>query len=318
MDDAGSIHVTGSTESSDFPTQDALQDALNSPPYQFADAFVTRLSADGGSILYSTYFGGADDESPTDIAIGPGGEIVIAGTTQSTDLPLRYAYQTAHAGGGNDLFVTSISPGGGALEFSTYVGGSDVDQMNDVAVDATGRAHVVGYSFSTGFPPDGIEGAGSIVLRQLSADGSELGLAFTTFSTNANAGHGVAVGPDGDVYITGAIDYPSELYVARLSDGTVTDSPDPRLAGSGVKLLPNRPNPFNPTTELAFRLPAEMPARLTVHDARGRRQAVLADGVLPPGEHRIRWTPRGAASGVYYARLEAGGAVETGKLVLLK
>jgi len=83
-------------------------------------------------------------------------------------------------------------------------------------------------------------------------------------------------------------------------------------------LRPAWPNPFNPTTQLAFTLPAAARARLTVHDLRGATVAVLADGELPAGEHRRVWQAGGRASGLYFAVLESEGRREVRRLTLLK
>lgn len=78
------------------------------------------------------------------------------------------------------------------------------------------------------------------------------------------------------------------------------------------------PNPFNPSTTLRFTLAAGGPVRLSVHDAAGRRVALLIDGPLPAGEQGLSWRPEGLPSGIYLARLEAGGVLRQSKLVLLK
>ncbi len=83
-------------------------------------------------------------------------------------------------------------------------------------------------------------------------------------------------------------------------------------------LAPPRPNPFNPATELAFELAAEGPASLAIHDAAGRRVAVLVDAVLPAGPHRVAWRASGRPSGVYFARLRAGDRTAVRRLVLLR
>jgi len=78
------------------------------------------------------------------------------------------------------------------------------------------------------------------------------------------------------------------------------------------------PNPFNPTTTLAFDLPRDGPVRLDVHDLAGRRVARLLDGIRAAGAHRIDWQPAGLASGVYVARLQAAGVVALRRLVLVR
>ncbi|MBM4130692.1 hypothetical protein FJ250_06645 [bacterium] len=83
------------------------------------------------------------------------------------------------------------------------------------------------------------------------------------------------------------------------------------------------PNPFNPSTRLAFSLPAALSVRLTVNDLAGRRVRVLLDGRLDAGDHQVPWDGRGddgraLPSGAYLARLEAGPATSTARLVLVR
>lgn len=97
----------------------------------------------------------------------------------------------------------------------------------------------------------------------------------------------------------------------------------PAPALPALRLEPNRPNPFNPNTTLVFFLSKEVRARLSIYDLSGRLVRHLADGVFPAGSHAVAWngtdsSGRRAASGVYFARVEAAGLSETRKIVLLK
>jgi len=93
--------------------------------------------------------------------------------------------------------------------------------------------------------------------------------------------------------------------------------------GEVFALHQNRPNPFNPTTTIAFTLRSEAAVEISVYDLSGRRVAVLTEGEMPAGGHSVVWDGRGdgdrpVASGVYFYRLSVGDAFETGKMVLLK
>lgn len=106
-------------------------------------------------------------------------------------------------------------------------------------------------------------------------------------------------------------------FETGTGNGTAIDG------GEGVpvaaRLLPNYPNPFNPSTHLAFDVPAAGPVRLAVYNALGQRVAVVLDGVVAAGRHTVAWSAAGTLpSGVYFARLEAGGAVAVRQMVLLK
>jgi hypothetical protein len=94
-------------------------------------------------------------------------------------------------------------------------------------------------------------------------------------------------------------------------------------AALALRLLPGRPNPFATQTTLPYAMPAPGRARLAVYDAQGREVALLVDKVENPGTHAASWDGRDArgtplASGVYFARLEAGGEVSSLKLVLAR
>ncbi len=103
-------------------------------------------------------------------------------------------------------------------------------------------------------------------------------------------------------------------FVADLA--TEVDD-DPTII-STFKLEQNYPNPLNPETVIAFSLPKMELARLKIYDALGREVATLANGVMPAGEHRIRWRSNGLASGVYFYRLQAGNFAAVKKMIILQ
>ncbi len=109
-----------------------------------------------------------------------------------------------------------------------------------------------------------------------------------------------------------------------LPDEGSTDVPEDEVVQGGTRLIQNRPNPFNPTTTVSF-VVAGRPTDVTlaVYDISGRRVATLVDGLTGPGEHKVVWDGRDSsgrpvASGVYFARLEAGAAHDVTKMILLK
>ena len=82
VDSAGSAYVTGSTGSSNFPLQSAVKNTLGSQ-----DVFVTKLSASGNSLLYSTYLGGGGNDKGLAIAVDSAGSAYVTGSTLATDFP---------------------------------------------------------------------------------------------------------------------------------------------------------------------------------------------------------------------------------------
>jgi hypothetical protein len=87
---------------------------------------------------------------------------------------------------------------------------------------------------------------------------------------------------------------------------------------SEFRLSPNRPNPFNPATEIRFALPLRSHARLGVYNLKGETIAQLVDRELPAGEYGVTWQARGFASGVYFYRLQTETFQQTRRMLLLK
>src|SRR5262249_4972876 len=125
--------------------------------------FVVKLNAAGSAVVYSTYLGGNDTDTVTGIAIDKNGAAYITGGTVSKDFPTTAgAAQRTRAGGGfgdrpggvtcEDAFVSKLDATGSALVYSTYLGGSDADVANGIAVDASGSSYVTGQTLSLDFP----------------------------------------------------------------------------------------------------------------------------------------------------------------------
>jgi hypothetical protein len=151
VDGSGNAYVTGSTDSTDFPTVTPLQPSLAGRD----DAFVAKLNPTGGTLVFSTYLGGLDDDAGNGIAVHPtDSSVFVVGSTRSVDFPLTSALQAGLAGR-FDAFVTRLSASGAALVTSTYLGGAGDDAAQAIAVDADGVAYVTGSTNSTAFPPAG-------------------------------------------------------------------------------------------------------------------------------------------------------------------
>jgi hypothetical protein len=103
----------------------------------------------------------------------------------------------------------------------------------------------------------------------------------------------------------------------------VTAAAEPPPAPAAPLLAQNAPNPFNPRTGIAFRLPEASRARLEVLDLAGRRVAILVDAALPAGSHEATWDGtdargRRVGAGTYLYRLTAAGVSETRRMTLVK
>jgi RHS repeat-associated protein len=145
---SGNAYVTGSSTSTNFPTQNAYAASLGGSQ----DAFVTELNTAGSALSYSTYLGVSGTQTGRGIGVDRSGYATVVGDTNSTSFPTLNATQSSFGGGSNDAFVTSFQPAGNTLSYSSYLGGSSSDQANAVAIDLRGNAYVTGSTSSTNFP----------------------------------------------------------------------------------------------------------------------------------------------------------------------
>jgi hypothetical protein len=146
VDNAGNAYLAGQTLSTDFPLRDPYQGSLTAAAQEY-NAFVTALKPDG-SLLYSTYLGGTTNDVATGIAVDlVHGNAYVTGYTTSKDFPLAHAYQGA-LGGANaqNAFVAELTFNAASsslsLTYSTYLGGSSIDNANGIAVDPAGEAYI--------------------------------------------------------------------------------------------------------------------------------------------------------------------------------
>lgn len=148
-DASGNAYVFGSTSSTNFPVSGAIQ----ATPMGNGDLFVTKINPSGTAVLFSTYFGGSFWDNPTGIALDGNGNVIIAGSTWSSDLPLVRAFQTYHGINRQHGFLASLTPDGSALNYSTYFGGSEGEEdLNGLAVDPAGNAYITGFANTADFP----------------------------------------------------------------------------------------------------------------------------------------------------------------------
>jgi hypothetical protein len=147
IDGSGNAYVTGVTYSTNFPTLSAFQAAHGGG---LQDAFVAKFTSTG-TLAYSTFLGGSQDDFARGIAVHPLGSVYLVGTTFSGDFPLLNAVQGTLSGT-SDAFVANLSSAGNSLVYSTFLGGSAQEYGHAIAVDVAGAAFVAGQSVSTDFP----------------------------------------------------------------------------------------------------------------------------------------------------------------------
>jgi hypothetical protein len=223
VDAGGFAYVVGHTGSTNFPTSiGAVQRQFGGGNEFLGDAFVTKLSQSGATLVYSTYLGGSEGEVGAAIAVDAVGEACVTGTTRSSNFPTANAIQSANASGCvdsfsncTDAFVTKLSQSGGQLVYSTYLGGGSRgsspfqagDSGSSIAVDQAGNAFVTGTSSSTDFPiarafQSSNAGNGDAFVVSISASGS---LLYSTYlgGPGDESASSIATSENGAAFVAG-------------------------------------------------------------------------------------------------------------------
>ena len=205
---AGDIYLTGTTLSSNFPTENPAQTALDGT----SDAFVVWINT-SRKLGYSTYLGGAKDETGVGITFNSKGRIFVTGGTESTDFPTANPFQSA-TGGRQDAFIAEYEPslsGKATLVFSSYLGGSGWDIGRGIALAADGTVWIAGGTYSFNFPLRGASyqnfyrGNGDAFVAHINTSAGSSGLEYTTFlgGSDQEEATNVAINAAGQVVFSG-------------------------------------------------------------------------------------------------------------------
>ena len=238
LDAQGNAYLTGTTNSSDFPTRTPLQATYGGA----VDAFVAKVGEGGSALRYATYLGGTSTEYGGDLAVDGVGQAYVVGTTFSADFPTVTPLQPT-LGGERDLFITKLTADGTALVYATYLGGTAQDEGRGLTVNADGHAYVTGHTHSPDYPlvpPVQATGAGGadVIMSHLDAAGASLLSSTSVGGTGPDKGVGIAVDASNQVYVTGSTgsaDFPVTGNAAQ---------PTPGMAGEDAFVLK-----FSPTGE---------------------------------------------------------------------
>lgn len=263
VDSAGNAYVAGSTLSANLPTLTPVQAKWGGN--NSMDAFVAKINPSGSALVYATYLGGSDYDIANGIAVDGSGNAYVVGTTASSDFPTVNPFQERYRGGmfvsggpGGDAFVAKLNPTGGALVYSTYLGGSLDDFGNAIAVDPAGNAFVAGYTESKDFPlQDPLQGTlrGSFApgMCVISRTGSTVTATFCgdAFVTKLNASGRTLVystflgGNEDDRSFAIAVDSSGSAYVSGVTESSdfPTASPAQPNSRGGADAFVARLNP---------------------------------------------------------------------------
>lgn len=240
IDSNNTIHIVGRTASENFPT--TTDRALQPESAGGIDAFITSIDLDG-NVLNSSYIGGSGNDIGFAINTNPNGQLLIAGTTNSHDFPVKNAVQNK-INGDNDIFITAINQNNPGIEFSSYLGGSNSDQLYGMGVDSLGKVIITGVTSSTNFPvtegafQQSIGGGTDIFISKFDLEKPSMMYSTYLGGNKDDSPRSLTVSSNGNTYIVGKTNsdnYPNKNAIGNRSgesDAIVTV-----LNKNGSKLL---------------------------------------------------------------------------------
>ena len=206
VDAAGAAYVCGYSASTPFPTTTG---AYQTAAAGGTDAVVSKLSASGAKLVYSTYLGGAEYDEAKAIAVDATGAAYVCGETNSAAFPTTTgAFQTTHGAdsAGTDNFVTKLGASGASLAYSTFLGGTGADSAYGIALDTAGSAYIGGYTDGD-FPTTAgayqtvREGGIDATVTKLDPSGTYLTYSTYLGGTGNDYARGIAVDSTGAAFI---------------------------------------------------------------------------------------------------------------------
>ena len=226
VDSSGSAYIagyTGSTEAS-FPVTVGPDLTFNGGEI---DAFVAKVNAAGTTLVYCGYIGGSGGDLANGIAVDSSGNAYVTGNTTSSEATFPVTVGPSLTFSGLiDAFVAKVNATGTALVYCGYIGGSDFDQGEGIAVDNSGNAYVTGLTDSTeaSFPvtvgPDlTFNGGGDAFVAKVNAAGTALVYCGYIGGTEGDSGKGIAVDGSGNAYVTGYTNSTEATFPVTVGPG---------------------------------------------------------------------------------------------------
>lgn len=175
-DQAGDLIVLGYTFSNDIPVPNGYVQIIGGA----TDIYVAKMSPEGESLKWGTFIGGSLSDTPSDMAIGLAGDLVLAGQTSSSDIPVPNGIDQSIANyGEKDMYIARLAGDGNVLLWGTYIGGMGEDAATAVKMDPSDNIVVAGTVSSGDVPllsgyDNSFHGYCDMYLAKISSSGDEI------------------------------------------------------------------------------------------------------------------------------------------------
>jgi uncharacterized delta-60 repeat protein len=265
------------------------------------DFYLVKTNSQGDTLWTRTY-GGRDWDNAYSVQQNADGGYIVAGHTLSFGAGIR------------DFYVVRTNSQGNTLWTRTY-GGSMGDEAYSVQQIADGGYIVAGLTSSSG------AGLSDFYLVKTNSYGEPLwtrtyggSMGDEAYSVQQTADGGYIVAGYTSSFGAGSYDF----YLVKTGPDVSKAEPARNGIPSEYILYPNFPNPFNPSTQMAYALPKTGKVSLKVFNLLGEEVATLVQGMQSAGTHTALFDGSGLPSGIYLCRLESEDFIQTKKMVLLK
>jgi len=339
VDGFGNMYIVGSVESTDFPTVNQYQ--KDQPQ---ADGFVAKISQQGSTpatLAFSTYLGGDDIESASDVSLDAAGNIIVAGRTRSANFPAKLQLQGP--GGNFDVFITKLTQSGGPVEiaFSTFFGGNDAEGIGGIAVDAAGSIFISGSTPSPDFPIleqyQTDQPQTDVYIAKLSQSGqSPVAIVYSTYlgGDTLDTSSDIAIDQAGNAYVTGFTasgNFPmvnayqttsakGEVFVAKIDAfGQGTTSVAEVAETSVPQIHSATPTPTSDQLSITFAVPTATVISMRFFDAKGQMVlSAITEEFRPMGTHHQLVDVSMLPIGVYSLQLKTDAYVVSQLVVIVR
>jgi hypothetical protein len=246
LNPSGDVILTGETNSPDIPVPGGFDTAWE-PSNDYDDIYIALLSGNGSCLQWATYLGGDGSEIARSLCLDKDGNIVVAGNSDSSDIPAPDGYDTTKASTYDDLYIAKISIGENRIIWGTFIGGIGGEHGAAVAVDAAGFIIVFGDTNSPDMPVpggydtnhNGIENTDDFYVAKLSPDGKDLIWGTYLGGSGHELSGSCVLDAEGNIVIGGftdSADMPIHKGYPRFSGG-IYDMYVAKLASTGDRLI---------------------------------------------------------------------------------
>lgn len=293
------------------------------------DAFAVKLNS-SGVLQWNTFMGSTYEDESNDIAIDGSGNVYVAGFSeyQGWGSPVN-----DHSSGFSDAFAAKLD-NNGVRQWNTFMGSSDNDAANGIAVDGSGNVYLAGESKLTwgapvnAFVGDGFEDAFAC---KLNGSGERIWNSFMG-GADRDYGKGIVVDGNGKVYVTGTsyvyewgtpinphAGWNNDVFVVKMDYSDITDVETVTDLSASIKLSQNYPNPFSNNTIIEYSLHEADHVTLKVYNMLGKEVRSLVNEYQTQGNYAIEFDGIQLPGGIYLYELNFGNnVVRIKKMTILK